>query len=66
VLNFSSSTALPARIGYLIAPADREVSSWTVEVEDLDRLTQVHISIKSPQGNVDEHLSVPHRNLRSS
>ena len=47
-----------------IAPADREVSSWTVEVNDLDRLTQVHISVFSPQGNVVEHFSVPHRNIQ--
>lgn len=66
VLSFSSNTTLPARIGYLIAPADRDVSSWAVEVNDNDQLTQVHISVFSPQGNVVEHLSVPHRRLSSS
>jgi hypothetical protein len=59
VLSFSSNAALPAKIGYLVAPADHEVSSWSVEINDLERLTEVDISVFSPQGNVVEHLSVP-------
>lgn len=65
VLSFSSNSVLPAKVGYLVAPADHEVSSWSVEVNDLDRLTQVHISVSSPQGNVVEHLSVPRRRFDS-
>ena len=66
VLSFSSSTKLPVKIGYLIAPADREVTSWTVEVNDLDQATQVDISVFSPQGNVVEHLTIPRRSFGSS
>jgi len=61
VLSFSTNCALPARIGYLVAPADHEVSSWSVEINELDQVTQVHISVFSPRGNVVEHLSVPRR-----
>lgn len=66
VLSFSSNTPSPAKIGYIIAPANREVTSWSVEVNDLDRLMQVHISVFSPQGDVDHHLNVPRSNLGSS
>jgi hypothetical protein len=66
VLSFSTNSTLPAKIGYLIAPADREVSSWSVEVSDLDRPSQIHISVNSPQGNLVEHFGVPRRNLGSS
>jgi hypothetical protein len=58
--------ALPARIGYLIAPADREISSWSVEVKDLDQRTQVNISVLTPQGNVVEDFVVPRRSFGSS
>ncbi|MGA2847537.1 MAG: alginate lyase family protein [Terracidiphilus sp.] len=63
VLSFSTNSTLPAKIGYLIAPADREVSSWSIEVNDLDRLTEVHISVSSPEGNVVEQFSVPRRRV---
>jgi uncharacterized heparinase superfamily protein len=66
VLSFSSMSRLLAKTGYLIAPADREVSSWSVEVSDLDRPSQIHISVNSPQGNLVEHFGVPRRNLGSS
>jgi hypothetical protein len=65
VLSFSSNTTLPAKIGYLIASADHEVSSWSVEVSDLDRLTQIHISVCSPQGNVVEKFTIPRRRFDS-
>jgi uncharacterized heparinase superfamily protein len=65
VLSFSSNSTLPAKIGYLIAPADHEVSSWCVEVSDLDRITQIKISVCSSQGNVIEHFSVPRRRSES-
>jgi hypothetical protein len=54
VLSFSSDTPLPARLGYLFAPADREISSWNIEVNDLGRPIHVDVSVFSPQGDVFE------------
>ena len=56
VLIFSSDAALPTRLGYLIAPADREITSWAVEINDLGKPIQVVVSVLSPQGNVVEHF----------
>jgi hypothetical protein len=57
VLSFSTDMPLPARLGYLIAPADREITSWNVEVNDIGRPIQVDVSVCSPQGNVVEHFN---------
>ncbi len=54
VLSFSSDAMLPATLGYLIAPADREISSWNVNVSDPGRPIHVDISIFSPQGDLFE------------
>jgi uncharacterized heparinase superfamily protein len=54
VLSFSSDTPLPARLGYLFAPADREISSWNIDVNDLGRPIHVDVSVFSPQGDVFE------------
>lgn len=56
VLSFSSEAALPARLGYLIAPADREITSWNVEVSGIGNPIRFDISVLSPQGNVAGHF----------
>jgi hypothetical protein len=52
VLVFSSMSRLPARSGYLIAPADREIVSWSLEAGDVRRNETVKIHVESPQSNV--------------
>ncbi len=56
VLKFSSDSKLPARLGYLIAPANREITSWKAVVSDPGKPIQVDISLTSPQGDLSEHF----------
>ena len=58
VLSFSSDAQLPARLGYLIAPANREIRSWKVEANDLGKPINVNVSVFSPQGDVFESFDV--------
>ena len=54
VLSFASDATLPARLGYLIAPANREITSWDIEVNDLGKPIHVDVSVCSPQGDIFE------------
>lgn len=56
VLSFSSHLDLHARIGYLIAPADREITSWNVKVSEIGKPIQAEISLSSPQGDLVERF----------
>jgi hypothetical protein len=58
VLTFSSEAPLPARMGYLIAPTDREIVSWTVEVADSNRETQLKVSVSSLQGDMTAQFNI--------
>lgn len=58
VLSFSTNAMLPARLGYLIAPANREVTSWNISVNDFGSPIHVEVSVSSPQGDVFENFDV--------
>jgi hypothetical protein len=58
VLTFSCEGPLPARVGYLIAPADRQIASWTVEIAGSGRQTQLRVSINSLQGDLAAHFNI--------
>lgn len=59
VLYISSNSSLPARIGYLLAPAKREVTSWKFDVNDCYAGVHIHITVGSPQGDVRAEFEVP-------
>lgn len=52
VLTFSLETSVPSKVGYLVAPADRKIESWDVEVADSHGALRVDVSVRSPQGDV--------------
>jgi hypothetical protein len=58
VLSFSSDLSLPARIGYLIAPASREITSWDAQLSDIGKPIHAEISLSSPQGDLFERFDV--------
>jgi hypothetical protein len=58
VLTFSTEAMLPARLGYLIAPSGREITSWKMDVSDIGRPIQVDVTVFSPQGDVFEHFDM--------
>ena len=56
VLKFSSNSNLPARIGYLIAPAGHDITSWNAEISELGAPLHVDVSLFSPQGDLFERF----------
>jgi uncharacterized heparinase superfamily protein len=52
VLSFSCDTALPVRVGYVIAPSDYEISSWEVEYSDIGDTVQTDVFVRSPRGDI--------------
>jgi hypothetical protein len=52
VLSFSRDTTLPVKVGYVIAPGDREITSWDLQYSDLGESVQSDISVRSPQGDI--------------
>ena len=66
VLSFSCDSSLPARLGYLIAPASREITSWDAVLSDPGKPIQVNISVTSPQGNLRVHFDARSASLAES
>ena len=58
VLSFSSRVELPTEVGYLIAPAGREITAWGIKVNHSVRSTQFNVSIRSSQGDIVEQFEV--------
>jgi hypothetical protein len=65
VLNFSCDTTLPARIGYVIAPVDREITSWELEYSDFGETIQSAVFLRSPQGNITKRFQSAKRTYNS-
>jgi len=58
VLVLSCCATLPVRIGYLIAPEDREITSWKLRYRGSNGTLKVVAVVNSPQGSVYEHFHV--------
>jgi uncharacterized heparinase superfamily protein len=56
VLSFFRDTTLPARVGYVIAPSDREITSWEVQYSDFGETVQSDVLVRSPQGDITERF----------
>lgn len=56
VLTFSCNTMLPLRVGYLIAPSDREITSWDVQESDAGKTIQSDVLVRSPQGDTTKRF----------
>ena len=56
VLSFSIDTELPARLGYVIAPSHRKITSWDLQHNDLGGAFQCDVCVRSPQGDLLQHF----------
>jgi uncharacterized heparinase superfamily protein len=61
VLHFSCDAMLPAKVGYLIAPSDREITSWDVQYSDLGETIQADLVVHSPGKTITRFQTAKHK-----
>lgn len=59
VLSFSCNGNLPLKLGYLIAPAELPISSWSTEGNASAEDTEFDILLRAPQEDREHRLSIP-------
>jgi hypothetical protein len=58
VLEISLHSTLPARVGYLIAPADQKCESWSFRIGERRDSARIEIAIHSQDGDMAEHFDL--------
>lgn len=58
VLEISLHSSLPARVGYLIAPAEQKCESWNFRIEERSDSARIEIAVHSPAGDMVEHFDL--------
>jgi hypothetical protein len=59
VLSFSCNANLPLKLGYLIAPAELPIVSWSIEGNPSAVDTEFDILLRAPQEDKEHRLSIP-------